>query len=75
MKTVRVRILVAVDADSNWDAQGSSSATKDAVSVWLSETDAYAGLNSTLHWVEADVPVPTFLPSETPIQADKVTPA
>ena len=55
MKTVKVRIAVAVDAQGNWASVG-----------WSGKGDylrdvAREGVNEdgTLYWVEAEVPIPS----------------
>jgi hypothetical protein len=58
-KTVRVRILVAIDTTGDWQSYGHSKCPDD----WAKEdisTDALDG-SEVYHWVEADIPVPVRL--------------
>ncbi len=58
-KTVRVRIAVAVGADGQWNSSGWSgeSATDDAMEGIALDPMEDAIVN--MHWVEADVPLPS----------------
>ena len=55
--TARVRIAVMVDADGQFEANGSSSNSDEDVIGWLEEI---FGSDSNRHtcWVVADVPLP-----------------
>jgi hypothetical protein len=54
-KTVRVRILLAVETSGEWSAFGGQPDGPDSPELlWGGTLGPYA----TLHWIEADVPVP-----------------
>ncbi len=69
MKTVRVRIAVLINADGQWGAGGGN------VGGPMDDDNAatHAGYHfedvpenhDTLHWIEADVPVPEKAPAQT----------
>jgi hypothetical protein len=54
-KTVRVRILVAVDGTGDWQARGYAAPDEGRLKTRLS-----MGMGRVLryHWVEADIPLP-----------------
>ena len=56
MTRARVRILVAIDVDGAWSAQGDSNSTELEVRGWVSESDI--GWPRMHYWVEADVTIP-----------------
>lgn len=59
MNTVRVRIAVVVNADGKWSASGWSGADDDVKRGCAFENMSDKEENhDTLHWIEADVPVP-----------------
>lgn len=55
MKTVRVRIAVAVDSDGDWNACGSRTTTDDGAAQYAADT---VGSPYHVRFVEAQVPVP-----------------
>lgn len=61
VKTKRVRIAVQIAADGEWCASGSSEPKWEHVK-WVKDTlDCITNLQSkanSLHWVEAEVPIP-----------------
>jgi hypothetical protein len=73
MKTVRVRVLVAVTDDGTYLAQGSTP-FKGPFNAAAAEREMGEGIHNVMtppivyHWIEADVPVPA--PTERkPIKA------
>lgn len=54
--TVRVRILVAVDADGQWVSRGNVWDSDEVHKDWISTDDLKDDFSC--HWIEADVPVP-----------------
>lgn len=63
MKTKRVRIAVAVTASGAWNSVGWSSSKSGApTEIADSEKRSYAveplDEDATVHWVEADIPIP-----------------
>lgn len=56
-KTVRVRVLVAVDRKGAWVSFGASSETDAVAKEWIATESLEAG--EIYHWIEADVPLPT----------------
>lgn len=61
-RTVRVRIAVAVQPDGYWHAYGDSKAGDNDNRHWA----GYALPRAAIHWVEADVP----LPSEATVEGE-----
>lgn len=58
IRTVRVRIAVAIDASGAWSACGGTHCTGDEdAREWLYLEDLKEGEH--YYWVEADVPVPS----------------
>jgi hypothetical protein len=55
-KTVKVRILVAVDCSGNWTSHGHSGESDTAMKDWIDIDNLEYG--EVYHWVEADVPLP-----------------
>lgn len=70
MKTVKVRIAVAVNADGNWNSSGWKKA-KDSDAMDLAQ-EGLQEISSCekVYWVEADIPIP-----EPEIVQGKVTQA
>jgi hypothetical protein len=66
-KTVRVRIAVAVDANSNWFSAGGSEpcSDKELFLDALREVDDGA----KLYWLTADLPIPTV--AEVPAEGEE----
>lgn len=58
MKTVRVRILVAVTDDGAWLAEGHPGRDKRWVRDVMDMAKAEYDLPINFHWIEAEVPVP-----------------
>lgn len=63
MKTIKVRVAVAVNSNEQWSSSGAHNMPdEDAKSVALDGLDYIANSSSrhaeVIHWVEADVPVP-----------------
>lgn len=56
MKTVRVRILVAVDADGGWICHGASGESDKEKRDCIFLENIKDG--EIFHWIEADVPLP-----------------
>ncbi len=54
-RTVRVRIAVAVDDDGDWQAFGGSGYADHKLSEYVK---ARVGQQHSMHWVEAELPVP-----------------
>lgn len=67
MKTVKVKIAVAVDPDGDWNANGWSSADDDIMMMDLVVDTLKDG--EARYWVEAELPVP-----ETQSVQGQVTP-
>ncbi len=61
-KTVRVRIAVGVDPRGHWHAYGDD----EESDAEMYEDATWDG--ATIHWVEADVPIPEPPPDETVIE-------
>jgi hypothetical protein len=75
MKTVRIRIAVAVDSGGGWNSCGWGSSRgnekdDELISLVMEPMDDAV---VRLHWVECDVPVPTAI--EVPLDDVTVTPA
>lgn len=65
MKTVRVKIAVAVNTNGNWAANGfggDNSKSKSSLDIMKSIARESLDYDSTpemvVHWIEADVPIP-----------------
>lgn len=59
MKTVRVRIAVAVNADGKWSAFGHvGNKDADARDIAFTNMSDYEENHDAVHFIEADVPVP-----------------
>lgn len=57
-KTVKVRVLVAVDSDGNWGACGYRGA-KDWQDLISGAADHLNGGHETQAWITADIPLPS----------------
>lgn len=55
-RTVRVRILVAVDDKGDWGALGHHGQSDEETRTRITFTDKSRGIR--YHWIEADVPLP-----------------
>lgn len=58
MKTVKVKIAVAVDETGGWCAFGRGGWTEDETKSDAVEFLRSRGWSCVLHWIEADVPIP-----------------
>lgn len=58
MKTVRIRIAVAVDQQGHWNASGWSGEYSPAKDAAIDSALEYCGSGAVLYWVEADLPIP-----------------
>lgn len=58
MKTVRVRIAVAVDAGGKWHATGSSLVSDDFSDEWVLGVMGDGERHVSVYHVECDVPIP-----------------
>lgn len=62
MKTQRVRIAVCVASNGEWSSAGWSGRSDSALAEHAGE---YMPANSSVHFIEADVPLPTTIAAET----------
>jgi len=74
MKTVRVRIAVAVQADGEWSSAGWSGREEDVYLQQVAGENFEGEQPVQWVWVEADVPVPDPSPPDVTVTG-KVTPA
>lgn len=61
MKTVRVRIAVAVDANGHWSSSGwypSLSEHREEARILRTAIENLDSDECVTHWIEADVPIP-----------------
>lgn len=65
-RTVRARILVAVDTEGNYTSIGYSDQTDDDLKDYIILDSLNEGLIA-YHWIEADIPVPVA-PAETTVE-------
>lgn len=65
-RTVRARILVAVDTDGDWSSVGTCDLTDEDMRKRLTPEDMACGIIA-YHWIEADIPVP-IVPDETTVE-------
>ena len=72
MKTVRVRIAVAVDPNGEWNASGWNSLTDKYDDVAMGIALEGVGEGEARYWIEAELPLPT---GAATVQADIVRPA
>lgn len=71
MKTVRVRIAVAVDPAGEWNAVGWS---RDELEEGPGLASEGVAEGERVYWVEAELEVPVVVQAES-IEADKIEPA
>ena len=68
MKTIKVRIAIAVDRDGNWAAEGwgwlKNNCDDDAMGELVIDGVEFEG-EPAVNFIEAEVPIPVFLDKET----------
>lgn len=63
LRTVRVRILVAVDADGDWYGIGTRGRDRSYCEQWIGPPEI--DMPRRFSWIEVDAPMPEFEPETT----------